>query len=128
MPNLVYDTRFFIEHFYSGNIAIQERTKHELLNNKAKHVSVITLHEIYRLALAKEGREIARLRLNLIPKDFEVVDVDSAIAVKAAEIRHGLSLPMADSLIAATCLALEAACVSDDPHFGRIRNLSTRWI
>lgn len=30
---------------------------------------------------------------------------------------HGLSLPMADSLIAATCLALEAACVFYDPHF-----------
>ncbi len=128
MPNLIYDTRFFIEHFYSANIAVQERTKRELLNNKAKHVSVITLHEIYRLALGKEGREVAQLRVNLISKDFEVVDVDCAVAVKAAEMRHGSSLPMADSLIAATCLALKAACVSDDPHFARIRGLSTRWI
>ena len=35
MRNLVYDTRFFSEHFYSDNVAIQERTKHELLASKA---------------------------------------------------------------------------------------------
>ena len=128
MPNLVYDTRFFIEHFYSTNKGVQERTTHELLTNKAKYVSVITLHEVYRLTLGKEGRETAQLRVSLISKDFEVVDVNSAIALKAAEMRHGLSLPMADSLIAATCFTLKADCVSDDPHFAGVRGLSTRWI
>jgi predicted nucleic acid-binding protein len=128
MPNLVYDTRFFIEHFYSANETVQERTKHELLASKAKYVSVITLHEIYRLTLGKEGREAARLRVNLISKDFRVVDVNSAIALKAAEMRRGLSMPMADSMIAATCFTLKATCVSDDPHFVGVRGLSTRWI
>lgn len=128
MPELVYDTRFFIEHFYSANEKMRERTKREILVNKAKYVSVITLHEIYRLTLEKEGRETAQLRVNLISKDFEAVDVDSAIALKAAEMRHGLPLPMADSLIAATCFTLKAVCVSDDPHFTRLRGLSTRWI
>jgi predicted nucleic acid-binding protein len=128
MPNLVYDTRFFIEHFYSANKGIQERTKHEILANKSKYVSVITLHEIYRLTLAKEGRETARLRVSLISKDFRVVDVNSAVALRAAEVRHGSSLPMADSLIAATCLDLKAACISDDPHFAGLRGLTTRWI
>jgi predicted nucleic acid-binding protein len=128
MPDLVYDTRFFIEHFYSANEKMRERTKLEILVNKAKYVSVITLHEIYRLTLEKEGRETAQLRVNLISKDFEAVDVDSAIALKAAEMRHGLPLPMADSLIAATCFTLKAVCVSDDPHFTRLRGFSTRWI
>ena len=128
MPNLVYDTRFFIEHFYSTNEKVQEATKREILVNKAKYVSVITLHEIYRLTLQKEGREVAEVRVNLVSKDFEVVGVDSAIALKAAEMRHGLSLPMADSLIAATALILKAVCISDDPHFDKLRNISTRWI
>jgi predicted nucleic acid-binding protein len=128
MPDVVYDTRFFIEHFYSANEKMRERTKREILVNKAKYVSVITLHEIYRLTLEKEGRETAQLRVNLISKDFEAVDVDSAIALKAAEMRHGLPLPMADSMIAATCFTLKAVCVSDDPHFTKLRGLSTRWI
>jgi predicted nucleic acid-binding protein len=128
MPNLVYDTRFFVEHFYSGDEVVQERTKREIQTEKAKYVSVITLHEIYRLTLGKEGREAAKLRVRLISEDFEVIDVDSGIALRAAEMRHGLSLPMADSFIAATCLGLKAACVSDDPHFAKVRGLSTRWI
>lgn len=128
MPDFVYDTRFFIEHFYSANEKVRERTNREILVNKAKYVSVITLHEIYRLTLEKEGRETAQLRVSLISKDFEVVDVDSAIALRAAEMRHGLPLPMADSMIAATCFTLKAVCVSDDPHFSKLRGFSTRWI
>lgn len=128
MPKFVYDTRFFIEHFYSSDQRVQERTKREVLTNKAKYVSVITLHEIYRLTLQEEGRETAQLRVSVISKDFDVVDVNYAIAVRAAEIRHGSPLPMADSLIAATCLTLKAACISDDPHFVGVRGLSTRWI
>ena len=128
MPDFVYDTRFFIEHFYSPNEKVREKTKREILANKAKYVSVITLHEVYRLTLQKEGRETALLRVSLISKDFEVIEVDTAIALKAAEMRHGSRLPMADSIIAATCIIIKAVCVSDDPHFARLRGLATRWI
>jgi predicted nucleic acid-binding protein len=68
------------------------------------------------------------MRTSLISKDFEVVDVNMPIAIKAAEIRHGMSIPMADSLIAATCSVLKATCVSDDRHFDRVQGLSRRWI
>jgi len=128
MPNVVYDTRFFIEHYYSASEDVQRRTKLELAANKNKFASVISIHEIYRLTLRKEGRETAKLRVSLISKDFKVVDVNPAIAVKAAEIRHSRSMPMADSLIAATCLILNSTCLSDDPHFERVEGLSTRWI
>jgi predicted nucleic acid-binding protein len=128
MPNVVYDTRFFIEHYYSAREDVQRRTKLELVTNKSKFVSVISLHEIYRLTLSKEGRETAELRVNLISKDFKVVDVDLQIAVKAAEIRHGISIPMADSIIAATCSVLKGTCISDDPHFDKVPGLSKRWI
>jgi predicted nucleic acid-binding protein len=128
MPNAVYDTRFFVEHFYSTREEVLGRTKLELMTNRNKFVSVISLHEIYRLTLSKEGRETAGMRTRLISKDFEVVDVNMPIAIKAAEIRHGISIPMADSLIAATCSVLKATCVSDDPHFDRVQGLSRRWI
>lgn len=128
MPRFIYDTRFFIEHYYSASEDVQRTTKLELTGNKNKLVSAISIHEIYRLTLDKEGRETAKLRVSLIMKDFDVVDVNAAIAVKAAEIRHNRSIPMADSLIAATCVVLNCICVSDDPHFEGIKGLSTRWI
>lgn len=61
-----------------------------------------------------------------ISKDSEVVDVN--FALKVAESRHGISLPMVDSLIAATCFTLKAMCVCDDPHFAGAHGLSKRWI
>jgi predicted nucleic acid-binding protein len=128
MPSFVYDTRFFIEHYYSASEDVQRRTKLELTANKNKLVSSISIHEVYRLTLSKEGRETAKLRVSLITKDFDVIDVSSEIAVKAAEIRHNKSIPMADSLIAATCLIRNCTCVSDDPHFEGVEDLSTRWI
>jgi predicted nucleic acid-binding protein len=128
MSSSVYDTRFFIEHYYSANEDVQQRTKLELIANKKRFVSVISIHEIYRLTLKKEGRETAKLRTSLISKDFRVIDVNPSIAVKAAEIRHRLAIPMADSLIAATSLVLGGTCVSDDPHFETVEGLSTRWI
>lgn len=128
MSSSVYDTRFFIEHYYSANKDVQRRTKLEFTANKKRFVSVISLHEIYRLTLKKEGRESAKLRTSLILKDFRVIDVNPSIAVKAAEIRHRLAIPMADSLIAATSLVLGGTCISDDPHFQNVEGLSTRWI
>jgi predicted nucleic acid-binding protein len=107
---------------------MRKRTKREILVNKVKFISVITLHEVYRLTLQKGGREVAKLRVNVISKDFEAIDVDSAIAVKAAEIRHGSLLPMADSIIAATSASLKGVCISDDPHLATLRSISTRWI
>jgi len=128
MPNIVYDTRFFIEHYYSASEDVQRKTKLELTANKKKFVSAISVHEVYRLTLSKEGRETAKLRISLITKDFDVVDVNPTIAVKAAEIRHNRGMPMADSLIVATCLVLNCTCVSDDPHFEGVEGLPTRWI
>jgi len=128
MPSVIYDTRFFIEHYYSAKDETQQRTKRELVTSKRKYVSVISLHEIYRLTLAKEGRETAKLRASLMSKDFRVVDVNTPVALKAAEIRHGLAIPMADSLIAATSLVLDGTCVTDDPHFEKVDGLSIRWI
>lgn len=128
MPSVVYDTRFFVEYYYSAREDVQRKMKLDLTTNKNRFVSVISLHEIYRLTLSKEGRETAKLRVSLISKDFRVVDVTPSIALKAAEIRHGLALPMADSLIAATSLVLDCICVSDDPHFEKVEGLSRRWI
>jgi hypothetical protein len=40
--NSVYDTRFFIEHYYSAREDVQQKTKQELMAGKNKFVSVIS--------------------------------------------------------------------------------------
>jgi predicted nucleic acid-binding protein len=86
------------------------------------------IHEVYKLTLSREGSETAALRTTLLKQDFKLVSVTAEIAEISAELRHKYSLSIGDSLIAATASNLKAACVSDDPHFKLINEITTVWI
>ncbi len=124
----LYDTRFFFEHYYSSDEKTLSKTKAELKRREAKYISAITIHEVYKLTLEREGREVAELRAKLLEKDFKVVDVDVETARLSAELRHKYEIPMADSIIAATAKKLGAICITDDPHITQIKEIKTRWI
>jgi len=124
----LYDTRFFVEYFYSGDADFLRRLKEDLKAVRERMVSALTVHEIHRINLEKEGREVATLRSETICRDFNVVDVDYETAVISAELRSRHRMPMADSVIAATAQIHGCSLVSDDPHFQGIKNLKTRWL
>jgi predicted nucleic acid-binding protein len=128
MSRVVFDTRFFIEHYYSDDQQVLRRTKDEIRRNRSKFVSSVVLHEVYWLTLSTEGRETAVLRADLLEKDFRVVDVDAEIARLSAELRHKYKMRLADSFIAATALVLKAVCLSDDPRLEKIKEIKTKWI
>ena len=128
MPRTTYDTRFFVEHYYSGDTRVTQSTTSEIRRERNKAVSSIVVHEVYRLTLQKEGRQVAQLRVGLLEKDFEVIPVNHELAVVSAEIRQENEIPMADSIIAATASKLRAVCVTDDPHIQKVRGVKTRWI
>jgi predicted nucleic acid-binding protein len=127
MPKTVYDTRFFIELYYSKEQEKLNKIKAEK-NRREKYVSTISIHEVYKLTLSGEGRQTAHLRTTLLEKDFKLVPVTAEIAKASAEIRHKHKLSMGDSIIAATAQSLNAIVVSDDPHFQDIKEIATRWI
>jgi predicted nucleic acid-binding protein len=127
MHNAAYDSRFFVEFFYSKNETVHRKLEEEK-KRKEKYVSAIVIHEVYKLSLAREGRETARLRASLMKKDFKVVPVDDQIAQISAELRQKYGLSMGDSMIAATASILKAVCISDDPHFKQIKEIETKWI
>jgi len=124
----VYDTRFFVEYFYSGDSEFLSRLKEDLRSVRDRKVSVVTIHEVYRIDLEREGREVARLRSETIHRDFDVVDMDYETAIRSAELRSRHRIPMADSVIAATAQIHGCSVVSDDPHFLKIEGIKTRWI
>jgi predicted nucleic acid-binding protein len=125
MFRTVYDTGFFIEHYYSKDEKVLQRTREEI-RSREKYVSAIVIHEVYQLTLGREGRESAVLRATLLEKDFRIVKVDAEIAKSSAEFRHTYKLSMADSIIAATASHLKATCLSDDPHLQAIKEIKTR--
>lgn len=124
----VFDTRFFVEHYYSGDRRVLERTRAEIRRSRKRFVSAVVLHEVYWLTLGCEGEETAVLRADLLEKDFRVVDVDARVARVSAWLRHKYRMRLADSVIAATALVLKAPCLSDDPHLKAIKEIKTRWI
>jgi predicted nucleic acid-binding protein len=127
MSKVVYDTRFFAELFYSTNESLQKKIGAQKIR-KERFTSAVVIHEIYRLALKREGRETAKIKVACIKKDFKVIPVDDQIAQLSAELRHKYQLSMGDSMIAATSLILKAVCISDDLHFKQINEIETTWI
>ena len=128
MSKAVYDTRFFVEHFYNSDSDMKRRIAEEMRKTKNRYISSIVIHEIYALSLKKEGRETARTRRDYIEKAFRVIDVDSELAASSAELRHKYGISLADSLIASTSKLVGAPCVTDDPHFVSVRDIKTRWL
>ncbi|SRR6266567_5343038 len=128
MSSATYDTRFYVEHYYSDSAEVTASTTREIRKRKEKSVSSIVVHELYRLTLQREGRQVASLRADLLRKDFGVVPVDGQLAIASAELRQKYGTPLADSIIAATAILMRSVCVTDDPHIKKIREVRTRWI
>ena len=128
MSKAVFDTRFFMEGYYTPNESLARKLRERLKVSRERFVSSIVLHEIYQLTLRKEGRETAKLRTTLLEQDCKVIDVDSNIAKTSAELRLKYNMSLADSIIAATSLVLKATCVSDDPRFKEVKEIKTDWI
>jgi len=64
----------------------------------------------------------------ILPPGRAQTPLYGGIAIRAAEVRHQSSMPMADGPIAATCMVVRGSCVSDDPYFESVEELSKRWI
>ena len=127
MHSRVYDTRFLAEYLYSSDLDFKRRANVEKANHE-RFISAITVHELYRVTLSREGRETAKLRIALVRQGFKVIPVDAKVAQLSAELRKKYQLSMGDSMIAATAAMLDAVCVSDDPHFKTVKEIHTAWV
>jgi predicted nucleic acid-binding protein len=123
----LYDTRFFVEYFYSNNQQLVTKLKEELRSTNERIVSSLTIHEFYRIVLRTKGKEVASLRSSVINRDFQIIAVDYTIATKSAEIRNTHPMSMADSVIAATGIIHGCPLFSDDAHFKNIDGLKAVW-
>lgn len=88
----------------------------------------MTIHEVYKLSMEREGREVADLRAALVEKEFEVVPMESRVAKMSAQLRSKYRIPMADSIVAASAWLFRLRCVSDDPHLSKIKEIGVQWI
>jgi predicted nucleic acid-binding protein len=127
MNKTVYDSRFFIEFFYTKDKEVISRLK-ELKKQKNKYISAIVIHEVHKFSILREGRDTAKLRVALMREEFQVIPVDEQLAQMSADLRVKYKLSMGDSMITTTAIMLKAVCFSDDPHFQQIKEIKTAWI
>ncbi|HYC27079.1 MAG TPA: PIN domain-containing protein [Nitrososphaerales archaeon] len=122
---MIFDTRFFWAVFTSRDDRTKMKLRALFERERVAYVSSISLYEVFKQTLINEDKDVARLRVGTMRRDFEVIDVDPDIAEVGAEISHRLRIPMADSLIMATAKRLGTPCVTDDQHFSEVRRI---WI
>ena len=124
----MYDTRLISAVYYPGSDDEASRIRTELTSNLSRYASSVTVYEVYKLTLESEGRETADLRIELLRRDFSITNLDWKIAKQAALLWKKYRIPMADAVIAATAMQLKATCVTNDPHFTKIKEIRSRWV
>jgi len=129
MSDILYDTRFFLRLYTAKELSLRRRLVSELDRQRRRYTSAITIHEVYRVSLEEEGRDVAKMRKATIERDFKIIDVDSDIAAEAAEIKvaQGRNFPLADAIIGATAILRKLTCLTDDEHIKRLK-VKTRWV
>jgi predicted nucleic acid-binding protein len=125
---VLYDTRFVAAVYYPIDHEEASRIRKELTSNLSRYISSVTVYELYKLTLEAEDRETADLRTELLKRDFSITNLDWKIAKEAALLWKKYHIPMADAVVAATALQLKATCVTNDPHFAKMKEIRSRWV
>ena len=85
-------------------------------------VPAITIYEVHKWVLREYG-EAKAIQAAAAMQCGQVVDLDSRLALAAAQLSHALQLPMADSIILATARIFEATLWTQDAHFEGIEGV-----
>jgi len=86
--------------------------------------SVIVL-EVYRYVLRNDGREKA-LSVAATMHEGRVIDLDTGLAIEAAELGASHGLPLADGIVYASALSHEATLWTQDADFDGLDHVEYR--
>ncbi len=116
----VVDSSGWLEYFIDGKNASFFAPVVEDVANVL--VPTISIYEVFKRTLIGKNKDDA-LETIAMMYDGLIVDLDSEIALLAAELSYELKLPMADSIILATARAHDATLWTQDEHFKDIEGV-----
>jgi len=117
---LVVDSSGWIEVFTGGGQA--EHFLALIADESSLVVPAITIFEVFKWVLREHG-EAQAIQAAAAMQCGQVVDLDSRLALAAAQLSHGLQLPMADSIILATARDQRARLHTMDSDFRGIADV-----
>jgi predicted nucleic acid-binding protein len=110
----VVDSSGWIEVFTNGPLT--DRFLAVLETEASLVVPAISILEVFKWVL-REHSEAQAIQAAAVMQRGMVVDLDSRLAIAAAQLSHTLRLPMADSIILATARAHQARLYTMDADF-----------
>ena len=123
LKRVVVDSSGWIEVFTNGEHA--EHFLALMADERALVVPAITIFEVYQWVLREHGEEQA-VQAAAVMQCAQVVDLDSRLALAAAQLSHALQLPMANSIILATARDQQARLHTMDSDFRGIADVE--WL
>jgi len=110
----VVDSSGWIEVFTNGPLT--DRFLAVIETEASLVVPAISILEVFKWVL-REHSEAQVIQAAAVMQRGMVVDLDSRLAIAAAQLSHTLRLPMADSIILATARAHQARLYAMDADF-----------
>lgn len=110
----IVDSSAWLEYFADGPNA--EHFAGAIENTAALVVPSITLLEVFR-RIAQQRDEALALKYIAVMQQGEVIDLDPAIALRAAAVSLRHRLPLADSIIYATAQTVQGIVWTQDADF-----------
>jgi predicted nucleic acid-binding protein len=91
-------------------------------------ISVVTLTEIYYKYLHEKSPELAKARVEELryATYLKKINIDEKIAIKAGDFKGKHSIPVGDSLIAASAFYFRAIVITDDLDFKKITEVKVQ--
>lgn len=115
------DSWAWIEYFRGSEAG---KSVAEIINSDEEIiVSPVNIGEVYYTSLKKIGKKGAMQQIGLILNRCRVVDVNTDIVIKSAEIKSERKWGFADAIILATAVAENAEIITGDPHFKGLENV-----
>ena len=129
----VLDTRFILEHYYSPDSAVRQKTTKklkELIQRKEGLLPTISISETVKTVCEKVGRQEAEnCYLSIVISGLIIQELNAKIAKHAGLLKcQYKNLPIGDCIIASTAIINQAKIISDDPHFDIIKETKRSWI
>ena len=120
LKRVVVDSSGWIEVFTDGPQA--DHFLALMAEESALVVPAITIFEVFKWVLREHG-EAQAIQAAAAMQCGQVVDLDSRLALAAAQLSHGLQLPMADSITLATARDQRARLHTMDSDFRGIADV-----
>jgi len=116
--SLMLDTYAIIELFRGGEKGT--KVKNLLEKDVDVSISVLSLYETGTVLEREIGRKRTKNYLRSIQTYYNVIDINSEIALMAIDIRRNFKLPSIDCLIYATSRSLKSKLITGCKHFKEI--------